>query len=84
MNSLLFERVRGILADIFNLSPDQISASSSPDNVEGWDSLQHLNLVLALEKEFDLQFTPEEIEQMLSAELIVDLLEEKLAAIPTI
>ncbi|MEP7340249.1 MAG: acyl carrier protein [Acidobacteriota bacterium] len=84
MNSLMFDRVRDILADIFNLSPDQISTSSSPDNIEGWDSLQHLNVVLALEKEFDLQFSPEEIEQMLSVELIVDLLEEKLAAIPTI
>lgn len=84
MNSSMFERVRDIMADIFNLSANQISASSSPDNIEGWDSLQHLNVVLALEKEFDLQFSPEEIEQMLSVELIVDLLEEKLAAVPTI
>jgi acyl carrier protein len=72
------DRIRQMVADIFSLSADQISAASSPDNIEDWDSLQHLNLVLAVEKEFDLQFSPEEIEQMLSVELIADLVEEKL------
>lgn len=74
-----FERVRQIVADTFNLPPSQIQPSSSPDTIEGWDSLQHLNLTLALEQEFGAQFTPEEIEQLLSVELIADLLEEKLA-----
>lgn len=76
----MFERVRQIVADLFDLPQHQIAASDSPDTIEGWDSLQHLNLVLALEQEFGLQFTPEEIEQLASVELIVDLLEEKLAA----
>ena len=74
-----FERVRQIVADIFNLPQSRIKPSSSPDTIEGWDSLQHLNLTLAIEQEFDVQFTPEEIEQLLSVELIADLLEEKLA-----
>ncbi len=79
MNSPLFERTRQIVADLFDLPQEQIAPGSSPDTIEGWDSLQHLNLTLALEQEFDLQFTPEEIEQLLSVELVVDLLEEKLA-----
>ncbi len=79
MNSSLFERVRQITADLFNLPGPEITPQSSPDTIEGWDSLQHLNLVLALEQEFDLQFSPEEIEQLASVELIVALLEEKLA-----
>jgi acyl carrier protein len=75
----LLERVRQIVADIFNLPQSRIEPSSSPDTIEGWDSLQHLNLTLALEQEFGVQFTPEEIEQLLSVELIADLLDEKLA-----
>ena len=75
-----FPRVQQIVADLFQQSPEKITPASSPDTIETWDSLQHLNLVLALEQEFGLQFTPEEIEQMLSVELIVDLLEEKLPA----
>ncbi len=76
----LFERVQRIIADLFSLPPAEVTPASSPDTIETWDSLQHLNLVLALEQEFGLQFSPEEIEQMLSVELIVDLLEEKGAA----
>ncbi len=79
MSQSLFERVRQIIADIFNLPQNRIEPSSSPDTIEGWDSLQHLNLTLAIEQEFGLQFTPEEIEQLLSVELIAELLEEKLA-----
>ncbi len=78
MDPSLFERVQQIVADLFDLPQHRIMPGSSPDTIEEWDSLQHLNLVLALEQEFGLQFSPEEIEQLLSVELIVDLLEERL------
>jgi acyl carrier protein len=74
------ERVVRIAADVFGVSADAIGPASSPDTIEAWDSLHHLNLVLALEQEFAVQFTPEEIEQMLSIELAAALVEEKLAA----
>jgi acyl carrier protein len=57
-----------------------VRPDSSPDNIANWDSLQHLNLVLALEQEFNVQFTPEEIEQILSVELAAALLDEKRVA----
>jgi acyl carrier protein len=56
---------------------DQVKPESSPDTISTWDSLQHLNLVLALEQEFRIEFTPEEIEQILSVELAAALLDEK-------
>ena len=73
----VLERVSGMVADLFQLSPEAVGPQTSPDNVEAWDSLQHLNLVLTLEQEFGLQFTPEEIEQLLSVELIAALVAEK-------
>jgi len=57
-----------------------VRPDTSPDNIANWDSLQHLNLVLALEQEFNVQFTPEEIEQILSVELAAALLDEKRVA----
>jgi acyl carrier protein len=77
VNQEVFDRVRTLMADIFSVSVDQLTAASSPDNIETWDSIQHLNLVMALEQEFGVQFSPEEIEQLLSAELIAALVEEK-------
>ena len=77
MTSPFLPRVAQLAADIFSVPVEQLGPGSSPDNIENWDSIQHLNLVLALEQEFDVQFTPEEIEQLLSIELIAALLEEK-------
>jgi acyl carrier protein len=64
MTSPVFERVRGIAADVLKVSGSAITAETSPESIEAWDSLQHLNLILALEQEFDVQFEPEEIDQM--------------------
>ena len=78
MNASTLQRVKSIAADLFNVSLDQLSPASSPDTIEAWDSLNHLNLVLALERDFRIQLEPEEIEQMLSLELTAMLVEEKL------
>lgn len=76
----MLDRIRSICADVFGLPLEQMLPESTPDTVETWDSIQHLNLVLALEGAFGLQFTPEEMEQMLSVELIAALVEEKCGA----
>lgn len=77
----MLERTRAIVADIFEVPLDQVLPQSSPDTIETWDSIHHLNLVLALEQEFGIQFSPEEIEQLLSVELIVALVAEKTAVV---
>lgn len=72
-----FEELRGIAADIFQVGPNRIHRQSSPETIESWDSLQHLNLILALEQKFGLEFEPEEIERMTSLDAIHSLIEEK-------
>lgn len=78
MTSPVFERVRGIAADVLKLPASQITAHSSPENIEGWDSVQHLNLILALEQDFSVQFEPEEIDQMSSIDRILNVIQSKL------
>ncbi|HLG98175.1 MAG TPA: acyl carrier protein [Bryobacteraceae bacterium] len=78
MSTPVLSRVSAIMADLFQIPVSEIRPESSPDCIEAWDSLQHLNLVLALEQEFTIQFTPEEIEQLLSVDLIAALVAEKL------
>ena len=74
----MLEKTRAIVADIFEVPFETVTAQSSPDTIATWDSMHHLNLVLALEQEFGVQFSPEEIEQLLSVELIVALVAEKM------
>ncbi len=76
MTSSTFEQVRNLASDIFGVSADKITAESSPETVENWDSMQHLNLVLAIEEKFGVQLEPEDIEQMKSIGAVAALVEK--------
>ena len=78
MKTSVLHRVQRTVADLFALPVTDITPETSPDTIETWDSLQHLNLVLAIEQEFGVQFAPEDIAQILCVADIVTLLIEKL------
>jgi acyl carrier protein len=69
-------------SDLFGVPVEQITAASSPQTLENWDSIQHLNLVLAVEEKFGVQLSPEEIEEMKSVGETAKLVESKLQATP--
>jgi acyl carrier protein len=75
--SIQTDHLSRIFADVFEIPIEQVRPDSSPENIENWDSTRHLSLVVAMEQEFDVQFEPEEIEQLLSFELIHSLLAAK-------
>jgi len=79
VNETVLLDVRRIAADVLRKSLDEVPASGTRDTVAGWDSMAHVNMVLALEQNFDIQFRPEEMLEMLSIELTAMLVEEKLA-----
>jgi len=72
----IFEQVRSVASDIFGIPADKITAESSPETIENWDSMQHLNLVLAIEEKFGVQFEPEDIEQMRNLGAVAALVEK--------
>ena len=76
MTNSTFEQVRGIASDIFGVPAGKITAESSPETIENWDSMQHLNLVLAIEEKFGVQLAPEDIEQMKSVGAVAALVEK--------
>ena len=78
MASTTFEKVREVSADIFQAPVGEITLATSPQTIESWDSVQHLNLVLALEEKFGIQFEPEEMDKMNSIGQIVGLVDAKL------
>jgi acyl carrier protein len=82
MNNDVVERqVRRIFADVLSIPVDQLPPEVSPDAVANWDSLNHLNMVLALEQEFGIQFSPEETTKGMDAlDQIVILVKDKVTA----
>lgn len=75
-----FHAMRQLVSDVLQIPPEQVTLTCSPENLSSWDSVQHLNLILALEAEFGVQFDPAEMDRMNSISQILDLLQVKLAA----
>ncbi len=71
--------LREVFADMFDKPQDSFTADTSPDTLSEWDSLGHIRLVAALEERFDLSIPPEDQVEMLTFDLIGDVLAEKLA-----
>lgn len=69
-------QVFGIISKIMRVPLAEVSEDSSPDTLEAWDSLTHMNLVMALEEAFEIQFEVEDIADMLNVELILMAIEK--------
>lgn len=70
--------IQQIMADVFEITLEQITIESTQDNIDAWDSLKHLNLVVALEEEFGIYFPVEEIGNLISFKLIAVIVKEQL------
>ena len=58
----IFSKLNVIFEDVFDLdeTPELTDAISAND-IEEWDSLSHIQLIVAIEKEFGIKFTSKEI-----------------------
>ena len=72
------DRVLKIVSQVLNVPVEQLDDESSPDTVEDWDSLKHMNLVLALEEEFGVTFSDGEVVELLRIRRIVEIVEKKM------
>lgn len=82
MTSQLLEKILQTLADVLGEDPAAIRPDSSPSTLKSWDSINHLNLVMALESDFGVAFSPDEVAQMDSVQAIADLVASKRSGQP--
>lgn len=68
------ERIKQIMAAVFEIAIEDITEDASPDTIETWDSLKHMNMMAALEEEFGVEFSDEEILEMTGYRLIKEAL----------
>lgn len=74
----LYAQLRDIIADVLDQPDLQIDASTTADNVEGWDSFAHINIVVAAEARFGVKFKTAEIEEVRNVGELVDLIKKKM------
>jgi acyl carrier protein len=74
------ERARAVLARTLKVSPDAISDTASQTQLSQWDSVHHMNVVLALENDFGIEFDDTELPTLTSLPLLVAAIEKHTGA----
>jgi acyl carrier protein len=64
MSDAVETRVIEIAADVFGVAPSALEMTSTPDDLEEWDSFAQLNLLVALEDEYGIRFEPDDLGQL--------------------
>jgi acyl carrier protein len=65
-----------IVAELFDLEPAAVDDALTPEDVELWDSMNHLRLVSAVEQEFQIKLSMQEIESIRSLAVLRALVEQ--------
>ncbi len=63
-------RIKAVMAKSFGVPVDQITVHSSQDNIETWDSLHHVKMIVYLEREFDIIIPDDQVGKMINFKLI--------------
>jgi acyl carrier protein len=63
-------RIKVVMSHVFDMEESKMVGSLTPYTIESWDSVNHMKLVVALEEEFDIKFDQEEIETLISFDII--------------
>ena len=74
---IMEQKVAQIMTDFLDIDCAAIHISTAQSNTPNWDSISHVNLIVAVEQEFEMSFTPDEIESMVSFADILRILHKK-------
>ena len=57
-------KVKELFATILEVPANKINDTTTPENIENWDSFKHIVLVSAFEEEFNISVEPEDVVEM--------------------
>lgn len=69
--------LRDILADVLEIAPEEVTLGLSSQTTENWDSFRHLQVILAVEGEYGVQFDPQRIPDLASVSVLQEELVKK-------
>jgi acyl carrier protein len=73
------DRLSGIFRDVFDDNSIQIFDAMTAKDIEDWDSLNHINLIVAVEGSFSVKFTTKEVTNLANVGELVTLIARKLS-----
>ena len=73
----IFQKLDDVFQDVFDDDEIRVNEETTANDIEDWDSLEHINLVVAVEKCFDIKFTMGEVTSMKNVGEMVDIIMER-------
>jgi len=70
------DKIKEILATVLEIDQTDVNNDTNPDTVPNWDSLRHMKLVFAIEDEYDVQFSDDQIIQLTDVGKIISCIKE--------
>jgi acyl carrier protein len=67
-------KIKEVMAKVFNTSVGDIPDDASQDNMENWDSIHHIQMIVLLEREFNITIPDEYVGSMISFKLITEVI----------
>jgi acyl carrier protein len=67
---MLKQRIIKVMGEVFGIDQAGIGEDASPGTIEQWDSLKHMNLIVALEEEFEVRLPDDSIYEMIDYKLV--------------
>lgn len=76
----IITKIAGVMADVFDVDDVDVTATTSADDVEEWDSLSHIRFIITLERMFKIMFLNEEIADLKNVGDLARVIQSKLPA----
>ncbi len=73
----IIERLTEVFQNVFDDDEIEIGRDTTADDIEDWDSLEHINLIAAVEREFGVKFTMKEVSTMKNVGEMIDIITER-------
>ena len=73
------EKLNQIISDVLRMKQEELKNELTMQDLESWDSLKHMDLITTIEKNYDIQFSMDEILTMIDIKTIKKIVNEKLS-----
>lgn len=70
-------RLCGVFQDVFDDNDLIVTRATTASDVDDWDSLMHVNLIIAIEREYSIRFSSTEVATLLDVGHLADLIDAK-------
>ncbi len=74
---VIMQRLIQIFKDVFDLDDVVLTPDTTADDIEEWDSLEHINLISAVESSFKMKFKMKEISTMKNVGEMISIIQER-------